>query len=550
MSSTIVSAEERASTRGGLLGVVVAAVTPLLVLAALFLFGVPIGQPDFLVYRYSPVWPLRLTAAWWALGAGGAGVWLVAVACGARPAAWRWCVAGAVGLYGVLVAWTLWGPPYRTQYHLFNLISPSHDGAFFREGEDIASLREYLSQGFGERLRAEPEQMAGRRVLSNPPGMTVLAVFAQRLVRGQPWLSAWLIQTFGLDELEDPEQRPMCAAMLVLSAWLTVLWGLALWPAYLLCRLWMPPPAALTVAFACVFNPATINFTPGKDPAQILTIMLLMWTVLATFQRRRMGWGLAAGALLPAATMLGLVHVWIIALVAVAAGWHALRSGWRVGELLTRVGLPMLAGAAAVVAVAWVTLGWNLVETAARVAVRYHEIQLPIITEPFYWTLVGLPMFLLFVGPLFWVQLTVLRRGTRGVCLGRTGSGSGGDETQRVLGGHGAGQWPLPNGRGSDRGRGEAGALGGRLLVVAVGVMVYSYFFANNSETPRLWMAFIPVLLLGLALRRPVLLGDGAAARRLCVVLLALQLTVTVGHWSLMDVRETEWRLSTQRMWD
>jgi hypothetical protein len=126
--------------------------------------------------------------------------------------------------------------------------------------------------------------------------------------------------------------------------------------------------------------------------------------------------------------------------------------------------------------------------------------------------------------------------------------------------------------------------LGVRLLICTLAVMAYTYVFANNNETPRLWMPFIPLLLVGMTLRSGVLRatggdrssndeGGGGVARsggaslrgsaaddqpvaapwglRVCLLVIALQVVVTALHWSMMDVREAEYRMfTTGRMWD
>lgn len=518
MDQTTQSVKPRAGYRR-MLAVSGAALLPLLALVGLFLANVPIGQPDFLIYRYSPWWLMRLNHAWFALGLGSAGLALLWMGLGGRKQLQPSMIGGAMLAYALLAGWTLWAPPVSVGQHLVNLISPSHDGAFVHEGcpdgTPLPSIRTYVSQTFYERLEREPHEMRGRRVLSNPPGVTIAAVLTQRLVDSSPRLQRWLINNFDLEELEDPRQQPLFAAMLLFAAGLTVVWALALGPAYLMCRLWMPRLAAVTVAFACVFNPATVNFTPGKDPAQLFTILLLMWTWLTGYVRVQARWAFAAGVILAVATMIGLIHLWIFAILVVATGCHALRRPEqpRIHHLRSwalKCFLPALAGGLVVALLAYLTLDWNIIYMALRVGVRYHQIQLPVITDPFYWTLVGLPMFLLFVGPLFWSQVLALR-------------------VNRVE---------------------RPARLGAWLLGVTVLVLVYTYFGANNSETPRLWMAFIPLLLLPLGLRRTAFTNDSPVHRRLCILLLALQLVITVAHWSLMDVRESEHRISTNRMWD
>ena len=79
--------------------------------------------------------------------------------------------------------------------------------------------------------------------------------------------------------------------------------------------------------------------------------------------------------------------------------------------------------------------------------------------------------------------------------------------------------------------------LGRRLMVCLILVMTYTYFFGNNSETPRLWIPFIPILILSLALTRRSCREDHPAFRRMMTILLCLQLLFTLAHWSLMDVR-------------
>jgi hypothetical protein len=306
----------------------------------------------------------------------------------------------------------------------------------------------------------------------------------------------------------------------------------------------MPPLASAAVAFACVFNPSTVDFTPGKDPAQMLTVLAILYFWFAGYLRGGKVRGFVVGLIFAVATMIGLIHVWILAIAAVATFWHAVlgrnmgdrvvgdhaSSRSPVGRLesphltpdetglsralrrwLTCCLVPAVGGGLVVAIVAYLTLDWNVVKCALLVGLRYGDIQEGIIAEPVYWALVGLPMFLLFVGPMPWVQVLGMRKDV------------------------------------SD----GAAMLARNILICTVIVLVYTYFFANNNETPRLWMPFIPLLIIPLALRRPVFRLDTVAARRVCILLLAIQLVVTVFHWSLMDVRESEYRIfETQRLWD
>jgi hypothetical protein len=332
----------------------------------------------------------------------------------------------------------------------------------------------------------------------------------ERFVGRVEGVRSGLISFFGLEELNDLRQEAEFAAGLLFGLVLTAAWAAAIAFAYGLCRLSLPQSASLCVAFACVFNPATLNFTPGKDPAQLLFVLAILYGWMKSFISGRKRWAFVSGVVLAAGSMVGLIHLWIAAIAAGATLWHAARRRtvrpWVVGCFAPAgVGFAMVAG------LAYLALDWNLPRTIYRVAVRFGEIQLPIITDPLYWTLVGLPMFLLFVGPLFWVETAAVRR----------------DE------------------------RDETASLGGALLACTAAVMAYSYFLANNSETPRLWIPFIPPLLLSMALRRSAFRGATPPVRKFHLLLIALQLSITLAHWCLMDSRESEWRIfTTGRMWD
>lgn len=490
--------------------IVAAGVLPLVALLLLFAFDVPIGQPFFLIYRYSPFWLLRVIRVLPALAIGLVAVAILYRAVLATAAipyrAWLALLFCYIGV----VAWTFVGPPSFVELHAFNLFSPSHEGAFFIEAREVRSVRAYLSRDFYLRLQRTPEEMRGRRVLSNPPGTTLVAVVARRIVEEAPLLRRSLVAIFDLDDLDDEGQQTEFAAAMLFGMILAAAWGAGILPAYWLCRLRLPQTAAICVAFAVVFNPAAVLFTPGKDPAQLLTVLLILAGWAAGYVRRVPAYGVLAGASFTLGAMFGLVHVWVLGVVSVATLAHAMLSGGRLRDWVTCCCLPAAVAAAGVAAVAWLAFSWNLLRTMREVAARYAEIQLPIVTDPFYWTLVGLPMFLLFVGPLYSMELVALR----------------------------------------ERAADDGAALGRWLLWCSVAVMGYSYFFGNNSETPRLWIPFIPPLLLAMAIRRAVFRDDSPHSRRTMVLLLGLQLVVTLAFWSLMDVRESEWRLLTGRMWD
>lgn len=560
-------------------------VLPFAALCVLFAFDVPLGQPG-LVYRYSPLVGWRIERA--AIGAviGCVGVFALARwtrgrngsrrETSARERFFKPRLALALTSYVALLAWTFLAPPQAILQHTFNMLSPSHEGAFVLEARHVESVSSYVSRDFYDRLQLSPEEMRGRRVLSNPPGMTVAAAVVRDGIGSSPELERGLVSLFGLNEVEDPALRREMVAGLTLAVLLTVAWGMSFFPFLMLFRESCPPLMAVALAFASVFNPSTVHFTPGKDAAQLLFVGLLCWCAARIMIRGRWGYAFAAGAILTISLAIGLIHAWVALILVAATLWHALNGGWEAlmtstleeietAELalqgvspdqstnwkfihiiaprpalritrdpaghdviempsdfcgwkwwLRAAAIPAGIGSALTAIVLWLAADWNVFQHAWRVGRRYGEIQLPIITDPLGWTFVGAGLFLLFAGSTAWA-LPALRR--------------------------------KPDT--------EASRFGTRLLVLTSAVMVYSYFFGNNSETPRLWIPLIPLIIWGLAIRRgscvkpePTDPAARAIDRRIALFLLALQLLVTLAHWSLLDVRESEFRLVTGRMWD
>lgn len=377
------------------------------------------------------------------------------------------------------------------------------------EARSVGSIRKYLSDTFYERLQKTPEQMRGRRILSNPPGMTVLSVLAQRAVVASPKLKAVMVRTFGLEEANDTEEQTEFAGAMLLAVWMTALWGAGFFFAYALVRMWLSPLAAVVMAFACVVNPATLCYTPGKDCMQLLSVLAITCFCVKAYMQHRALYGALLGVVVPLSLLVGLIHLWVVAIVLGATLWDALGAAERRRDWIRSVAAPSVGGFAVTSVGLYLLLGWNVVRCTYRVGVRYGEIQLPIITEPPSWVLVGLPLFLLFAGPCLLAMLGIRRDVSDG-----------------------------------------GAALGRRILLLTAVVMTYSYFFANNSETVRLWMPFVPLLLLGMVAGRSIFRNDTPSHRALVLVLAVLHISVTLGQWSLMDVRESEWRLTTGRMWD
>jgi hypothetical protein len=473
---------------------------PLTALVLLTAFDVPLGLPGKFVYPYSPVVGERLRALPWvlpvaaAIGLGAA--WSQdsrrARRIGGQALFWTGCAAGGV--------WSFVAPPQFVSQHYFNMVSPSHDGAFLAEARKIARLGEYLRY-FPERARTPREEMRGTRVISNPPGATVLAHGVLGLLAGRPELADALERAFVSAEVDDPRARRDVAEALAFALVLAALWLAAGPVIYLAARELLPDGAALLVAAGCLLTPATLSLSPGKDSAQLLPTAIGLWLWLRACRRQRAMLAALAGAAFAAAFLVSLAHVWVAVAACGATALHAFRRR-ALTPLLVRVAAPA-ASAGLLLCIVLLAWGMNALEIGRAVAAAQASVTRGPDAMPWYWQALGAPLFLLFAGPVLW--------------------------TLALWAGFG-------------RARDDAARLGGALLGLT-GLILLGTVVFTNVETPRLWIPFMPLLLIGLALCTSSVRQGGPGASALIGVLLAVQVAASALSWSLMDMRETETRL-------
>lgn len=480
---------------------------PLLMHAMLFAADVPLGYLGRFHYRYSPVYIQRLLAGRMAFGlAVVVGVALVHTAATTRlRRAGGTVLALVVAL--ALAIWSFFAPPLGVREHVFNAYTPSHDGAFVIEALTVESTTDYLAQ-FPERARQSPEEMMGTRVVSNPPGITLLAIAADRLLAANATLREWATRPLR-DQSPNPIALHAGAVGLTLFWMLTGLWLLAAVPLYLAARLFLPHVGALFVAFIGVFSPMTLLFTPGKDPAQLLTVALPLWLWLLAWRRSSTTAAVAAGFTFALACVVGLVHVWIGAIVIGATLVHVgTIDSAAMRRVLLRGLLPALIGTALTWLVLWRVCGFNMIATARAVADAQSAVTRGPNAMPLIWQSLGVPLFMLFAGAGLWT-LTLW--------------------------------WVIPPAP-DDRTDDEPSRFGRWLLTLTLGVMLATIGF-TNLETPRLWIPFVPLLTLGLALQLGTLRTVSRRHAALLGVLTAAHITAAVLQWTLMDPREAEYRL-------
>src|SRR5439155_23001634 len=212
----------------------------LLILAAL---NVRLGQGYF-AYLYSPIRNQRVVRMLPILLVG-------LIACGAirlatfPKAQARWGGIATLLACAVLAGiWSFWAPPQPFTQQMFNMTSLSTDGAFVFEARQFTSMRDYLRH-FPQRLNASVEQMGSTRVLSNPPGMTMIAratisAFAHPASDPPDWLERRLIAR---ENIDPPDAGPLAGALRV-GMVLCALWMISAIMAYALGRLFLSPQGA------------------------------------------------------------------------------------------------------------------------------------------------------------------------------------------------------------------------------------------------------------------------------------------------------------------
>ena len=477
------------------------ALLPLLATALLYALDIPLGKPRQFAYPYSPICLRRLAAVPSVIAL--AGVLAAATSLFFSP---RRPVRALGGLVAVLAAcgagvWVYVAPPQFRSQHTFNMLSPSHDGAFLTEGRYLlrTGVREYLRH-FPQRAQSPPQAMRGTRVISNPPGTTLLAAGTLRLLALSPGLACW-IAGWGLEPDVPAEGRQVIIDSLAFSVALWLLWVLAGPLLYLANRQLLAPAAAAVVALLCWLSPATMLLTPGKDTAQLLTTALPLCLWLLAARRGRAGAAFLAGAAFVLACLLSLVHIWIAAIVLCATTIAAGPEGRR--RLAVRCVIPAAGGAAVATAALYALLDANLPAIAWSAARAQAEVTRGAGAMPLAWQALGIPLFLLFAGPALWCCGLWLARGRLRDADARCGAG---------------------------------------LVLGSLLVMVATVGF-TNVETPRLWIPFTPLLLAGLALQLPLFRSPGRKAATLLTMLVFVQLGAAAVQWSLMDMREAETRL-------
>jgi len=495
--------------------IAVAGLVSLAPMVILFALDVPLGETAHFVYRYSEIVPPKLIAAGTVIAALAPVIiaaWLLAND-RLRPIGY---VVACMSI-AVLVAWNVWVPPGQVIQHAFNFRSPSHDGAFVEQAEEPMPIVQYL-QTFDQRVKLSKERMRGTRVIANPPGMTVL--FRALFVAWPADENGFIIRTWAFDPLLTADAKMLFDHAMKAALLCGLLLALAGMTAIGLGREFLSPVGAFVFAIVVTFNPLTVHFNPGKDPSQLLTVNLMLWAWFAGYRRRLYLLHAIAGAVLVIGMGFGVIHFWIALAALVATMWHEVGwalpttdgKRWAVPTLhfFVQSVLPTCVGGAAVWLLIWATTGWNQLATLIAVSARWKELQPELGYDRKLWLMIGLPIVLVFGFPGVWLAATSVVRWRR---------------------------WPR--------------SFGAKLAWATAGAMALTYVIGIPYELPRLWVAFVPPLVLGLMATQPTMRGRSThRVLTLLVCVVVVHVLATAVHWAMLDARESEYRIRSTRLFE
>ena len=80
--------------------------------------------------------------------------------------------------------------------------------------------------------------------------------------------------------------------------------------------------------------------------------------------------------------------------------------------------------------------------------------------------------------------------------------------------------------------------------------MALSYTLGVSWELPRVWIAYLPLLFLAVMIDVPLFRFANRRALRPMLTIAIASMLFTAIHWTLLDVRESEYRaILTERAW-
>jgi hypothetical protein len=465
--------------------------------------GLPLSPPGTWteVYAREPTWVMAL----WLAGPAIALLGLAVVLSRPDPAAESLRILRLIApwLLAALSFWTLKNAVYLRQaghgtnyFYFTGTVGP---GAFVGQAMNMESPGDYLRR-FPEIASAHWGQMGGTRVISNPPGATLLMYGCRRLLEAFPSLQ----RLYAGDEAQEPPptaEAPRnvrrvhllrALAMFVPDVFFLLI-ALGMPPLWCLAHALLPKESAPFAAVTAALIPGLCVFSFEKDAVQLAMALWFWWALYRCFEAES-GWAaFAAGLVLFVGLQFSLAFVVIAGLGAAVALLALYRKG-EVSLERRQVRIVRLAGSfgAGLVLPAialWLAVGyepWKAMLTAWRGHQQYHRELGPSYSV---WVWLNLVHLLLFMG-------APAAASWLGACWNQIKTGL----RERSI-----------------------RALDPFLLGVTGVLLLLDLSGVNLSEVPRLWLFFMPALYLA-SERARLRFGSAPAPLAAMAALLVLQI--------------------------
>lgn len=282
--------------------------------------------------------------------------------------------AGAPWLLLLLSFWTLRsaahlrqeGPVLTNYFYFTGTIGP---GAFVGQAMNLENAGAYL-RGFPEIGASHWGQQGGTRVISNPPGATMLIYGCRRLLEAWPWLQESYARVGGESGPPAPATPPEArraylhyALVMFVPDVFFLLIALGMPPLWWLAHALLPEDRAPFAAVTAALVPGLFVFSFTKDAFQVSLALWFWWALYRAVRDQSLAWALGAGLALFLGLQFSLAFVTVAAIGAGAALLAQHTRGEAISSLrgrgLPRLVVAALAGLVVPALALWVVIGYE-----------------------------------------------------------------------------------------------------------------------------------------------------------------------------------------------
>jgi len=268
------------------------------------------------------------------------------------------------------------GPVLTNYFYFTGTIGP---GAFVGQAMNIESAGTYL-RGFPGIGGSHWGQQGGTRVISNPPGASMLIYGCRRLLEARPWLQEHYAGTSGESVLPPPGAPPDVrraylhyALVMFVPDVFFLLIALGMPPLWWLAHVLLPEEQARFPAITAALAPSLFVFSFTKDAFLVSLALWFWWALYRAARDQSLPSALGAGLVLFVGLQFSLAFAIVAAIGACAAFLVQHSRGEATSSLrergLTKLATAVLAGLVAPALALWLAIGyepWEALLTAYR----------------------------------------------------------------------------------------------------------------------------------------------------------------------------------------